>query len=252
MNIKMIATDLDSTLLRTDKTISDYTASVFNRCRERGIKVVFATARYFRTIEEWLVPAIGFRPDIAISSNGAYAYSDNKVWYQALIEPELANKMIVEIHKRGGQITVGTSQLRLSERPIENTHIPFSLLCGFQTPLTEYVHYIDYRSGNNIAEDIICLFPQVRLQSYVDSLTTFIHRNARKGIALQAIMKALSIAADEIVGFGDDINDLDFLSVCGTKIAMDNAVDDVKTIADFVCDTNDNDGVAKWIEEKML
>jgi 5-amino-6-(5-phospho-D-ribitylamino)uracil phosphatase len=251
-DIKMIVTDLDRTLLRADKTISDYTAAVLTHCREQGIKVVFATARYFRTINEWLVPTIGFHPDIVISSNGAFAYDENKIWYSALIEPKLAIKMIAEIRKRGGQITIGTSRIRLSERPIEQTHILFSALSDFQTPITDDVHYIDYRNGHSIAEDITSLFPQVRLQNYVDSLTTFVHKNARKGLALQEIMRLNQNTSNQVIGFGDDVNDLDFLHVCGIKVAVGNAVGEVKKVADFICSNNDEDGVARWLDENIL
>ncbi|MDR1464383.1 MAG: Cof-type HAD-IIB family hydrolase [Oscillospiraceae bacterium] len=250
--IRMIVTDLDRTLLRSDNTISEYTADVLRRCQARGIFVVFATARYFRTIEEWVVPAIGFQPDIAISSNGAYAYGEGKVRYQALIEPQLASQIIAEIRARRGQITVGTSRLRLSERPIEASHISFSALCEFQTPITEDVHYIDFRGGDHIAEDIGRLFPQVRLQSYVDSLTTFVHKDAYKGLALSEIIRQLHMNKENVVGFGDDINDLDFLDVCGTKIAVANAVAKVKAAADFVCGSNDGDGPARWLAEHVL
>jgi Cof subfamily protein (haloacid dehalogenase superfamily) len=252
MNIRMIVTDLDRTLLRSDKTISDYTVGVLNRCREQCIKIVFATARYFRTIDEWLIPTIHFHPDIIISSNGAYVYSADKVWYQALLDPEFANKLIAEIHTRGGQITAGTSRLRLSERPIEQTHVAFSEMFDFQTPIADNVHYIDYRGGKNIAEDIPHLFSQIRLQGYVDSLTTFVHRDARKGLALAEIIRQLSIGAEEVVGFGDDVNDVDFFPVCGTKVAVDNAVDEIKILSDCVCPSNDEDGVAKWLEVNVL
>ena len=54
MGIKMIVTDLDNTLLRRDKTVSEYTASVFSKCRNAGIKIVFATARPARAVAKWL------------------------------------------------------------------------------------------------------------------------------------------------------------------------------------------------------
>jgi Cof subfamily protein (haloacid dehalogenase superfamily) len=248
----MIVTDLDRTLLMTNMTISSYTKGVLHLCQEKGIKIVFATARYFRAVEEWIIPAISFRPDITISSNGAYAYNSDKIWYQALINPELANEMIREIHVRDGKITVGTSQIRLSEHQIKETHTTFSVPCDFQTPVNDYVHYIDFRGGNNIAEEITHLFPQVRLQSYVDLLTTFVHKNARKGLALQEIMRQLKITDEETAGFGDDVNDLDFMQICGTKVAVSNAIDEVKIVADHICESNDNDGAAKWLEEYVL
>ena len=69
MNIKMIVTDLDGTLLRTDKTISDYMASVFNRCPKAGIKITFATARPVMAVTKWL--NINIKSDACIYHNGA-------------------------------------------------------------------------------------------------------------------------------------------------------------------------------------
>jgi FMN phosphatase YigB (HAD superfamily) len=62
--IKLIVTDLDNTLLRRDKTISDYTVDVFRRIRDRGVLVAFATARDFRFVTEHISPLFGIVPDI--------------------------------------------------------------------------------------------------------------------------------------------------------------------------------------------
>jgi hypothetical protein len=62
----------------------------------------------------------------------------------------------------------------------------------------------------------------------------------------------LFIDRQEIVCFGDDINDLPMMKCCGVSVAVDNAIDDVKKCADSVCDSNDNDGVAKWLENRLL
>ena len=74
MCIKMIVTDLDRTLLRTDKTISGYSVDILNRCRECGIKVVFATARPKRTVNHYFesIPV-----DALILHNGAVIYTDD-------------------------------------------------------------------------------------------------------------------------------------------------------------------------------
>ena len=69
MNIKMIVTDLDGTLLRKNKTISEYSASVFRRCKENGIKTVYATARPIRAVEKWLNLPVSF--DASVYHNGA-------------------------------------------------------------------------------------------------------------------------------------------------------------------------------------
>ena len=54
------------------------------------------------------------------------------------------------------------------------------------------------------------------------------------------------------MAFGDDFNDVDMLDYAGVSVAMGNAPDQVKLVADYICDTNNNDGMAKWIEENLL
>ena len=72
MRIKMIVTDLDGTLLKKEKTITEYTSSVFRQCRDIGIKLVCATARPIRAVKmlnlDWLF-------DAAIYHNGAVIYA---------------------------------------------------------------------------------------------------------------------------------------------------------------------------------
>ena len=60
------------------------------------------------------------------------------------------------------------------------------------------------------------------------------------------------ISSDEVVAFGDDYNDIKMLQYCGAGIAVANAIGEAKSAANFICDTNENDGVAKWIEENIL
>ena len=68
----------------------------------------------------------------------------------------------------------------------------------------------------------------------------------------QAIMKLCEIceiSIEDIVAFGDDLVDIGMLQLCGKGIAMGNALQEVKNIADIVIGTNDEDGIAQWLEE---
>jgi len=77
------------------------------------------------------------------------------------------------------------------------------------------------------------------------------HKDALKSKAVAALAEYWNIERREIVAFGDDMNDIDLLKWCGTGVAMGNALDEVKAAADDMCDTNDNDGIAKWLECKI-
>ena len=254
MPVKMIVTDLDNTLLRRDKTISNYTVSVFKQLRERGILTAFATARYFRTVEEWLIPSIGIRPDIVISLNGACAYQNATFLYEATFSPEVGNALVRVLHKHGGKITAGTSRNRYTERPIENTHSSFTVDCCFDELINEEFHYVDVRGVDSSSLDgIAANLPDLRYQGYTDSaLITFLHVNARKELALSSIIKQLNLSSDEVIGFGDDHNDIEMLRECGIGVAVANAINECKAAADYICGDCDNDGVAKWLERNVL
>jgi Cof subfamily protein (haloacid dehalogenase superfamily) len=78
------------------------------------------------------------------------------------------------------------------------------------------------------------------------------NKNARKRNAIKDIAHYFGLTLDEVAAFGDDYNDIEMLRDCGIGIAVANAIPEVKAAADYICDTNDNDGVAKWIEERIL
>ena len=80
----------------------------------------------------------------------------------------------------------------------------------------------------------------------------FSKREATKECAIKALCEYLKITPEQIAAFGDDFNDIGMLKLCGKGIAMKNAIPEVQQVADEVCDTNENDGVGKWIEENLL
>jgi hydroxymethylpyrimidine pyrophosphatase-like HAD family hydrolase len=80
----------------------------------------------------------------------------------------------------------------------------------------------------------------------------FVHKDAGKLATLKVIAEMEHISLAEIAAFGDDYPDMEMLKECGIGVAMGNGLDEVKAIADHVCQSNDDDGVAKWIEENIL
>ena len=81
-----------------------------------------------------------------------------------------------------------------------------------------------------------------------ESWCMFMHSEANKWEGLNA---HFGISTAGILAFGDDYNDIEMLKNAGIGVAVGNAIDEVKAVADYICDTNDNDGVAKWVEENI-
>ena len=77
-------------------------------------------------------------------------------------------------------------------------------------------------------------------------------KDATKEKAITQLSQIINIPLEQIAAFGDDFNDIGMLKLCGHGIAMANAIDEVKKIASGTCPSNEEDGVARWLEEKLL
>ena len=75
------------------------------------------------------------------------------------------------------------------------------------------------------------------------------NKKARKRNAVAEIARHFAVSLADVVAFGDDYNDIEMLRDCGTGVAVGNAISDVKAVADYIIDSNDEYGVAKWLEE---
>ena len=254
MPIKMIVTDLDGTLLRTDKTISDRTKSVLCQCRKSGIMVVYATGRGGSA--EQVAPTEIF--DGKITMNGAIAKSGDIIVHDCLIPYLTARPLLLACDKRKMKITSEISGMHYSNFNVSEL---WSYITSYQ--IVDFSqHEMDAEklyTPNPTPEDKLFIEQILPTELYfvvtVDIngfLGQIMHIGATKATAVSALAKYWGISQIDIVAFGDDFNDIEMLRECGIGVAVENAIDEVKVVADFVCDTNDNDGVAKWLEERIL
>ncbi len=255
--IRMIATDLDRTLLRADKTISAYTADVLRRCQANGICVAFATARSEKSSER--ITSV-FTPDVMISNGGALARLGDVILHRSVLTRETANRLIARMFRAPGVgfITADTPGGYFADHPVdpENrewqdylhaVHIDFANGIGYDAyKLT--VQFFDPGLPGRIAAD----FPEVDMLPFSDdNWVRFARKDAVKWKAVSAAAAHLGISPAAVAAFGDDYNDIEMLRECGVGVAVADAIDEAKAVADFICDTGDNDGVAKWIEENV-
>jgi hypothetical protein len=227
MNIKMIVTDLDGTLLRDDKTVSAGTISALNRCRDAGIKTIFATGRGENSTcgAERVVPAGLF--DGYVLNNGALAVAGEDIVYSRFA----ANEMIEPLLAVCGELGL---EHGFSRHGAETGKF-WTFGCTPEVSLL-----IEARLGDDL-----------HLKTARDGLGQIMHKDATKANAVAALARHWSIARSEIAAFGDDLNDIDMLIYAGIGVAVANALEEVKAVADHLCDTNENDGVAKWLERLL-
>lgn len=252
--IRLIASDLDRTLLRNDKRLSPYARSVLARCRERGVLFFVATARPPRALEHW-IPGLSY--DGAICHNGGVVAIDGEIVWEQGIPPQtvqlLTRRILTEFPKArlsaeiGGELYANFDSTSLwpgaAYLPTDFSAVPDKpaekLLVGLDIP--------------GIADSLKALMPEgIAAQVSENTVVMIQPESVEKGKALEAVCKKLGISPSQAVGFGDDLNDISLLRACGIGVAVENALPEVKKAADQICPSNDADGVARWLEEHLL
>ena len=254
MPIKLIVTDLDGTLLRNDKSISQYTAEVLERCRGQGIRLVFATARPRRTLQLFLgqVPA-----DALILHNGAVAFiGERKVLHHG-IEPQAAASLLMALAREfpGKKLSVEIEDVLYANFDVsliwDNTSAvrsDFTNLPGLPAD-----KIIAEASSAREIEMLSRRLPEDLYIEFIDGkLGMIMHRRATKWNAVRAVSDALGISTADIAAFGDDYNDIGMLRHCGIGVTTENALGEAKAASDEICGSNEEDGVARWLEGKLL
>ena len=255
MDIRMIVTDLDGTLLRSGKTISERTLRAFEQCREKGIVIGAATARSENSARKYLDM---FAPDIIISNGGATARCFGETVCKTMLDPQTVSGIIGMCRRfqPDGDITVETDNgyyWNYKEKPPSDSDYAYAI----------YSDFLDFdRSAYKITAEleneedmrrIAAEFPSCECLSFTGEIwRRFAAVGADKVSALKKISERLGISAENIAAFGDDYNDVEMLKYCGLGVAMGNAVDEAKQAADVICGTNDSDGLAEFIEQKIL
>jgi Cof subfamily protein (haloacid dehalogenase superfamily) len=250
----MIVTDLDRTLLRSDKTISAYSAEILARCKKKGCRIVFATARPKRAVYDYL-KQVGC--DGVIFHNGAVICTGDTVCQKHSIPPDTAKDIVLSVLSRWPEANLS---VEIDEFLYANydVSVHWENVTAQQTDFSDLPHrpvdkVVVSLSIPGIIEQIGSILPEDVYAEVSESIIAMILiRQATKLNGIRALLETFGIGLSETIAFGDDYNDLSMIRACGTGVAVANALEEVRQAADFICDTNDNDGVARFLEKHIL
>ena len=248
--IKAIVVDLDRTLLRSDKTVSKYTAQTLKKCKDASIKIMIATARPLRDAMQFY-KTLDF--DAITVSNGARTVCGERV-IECGISRESAQALLGELERYPNfRITLETGERAYSNKPIED----------YETVLT------DDLKGTAKSEGVLKILVHMDgddvLPTVKKALTDDLHYTVAHGYMMQIMNKAatkwngvlsmlgsVGVSPEETAYFGDDMDDAEPIKMCGVGVAVSNAADSIKAISDHVAKSNDEDGVARFIEDNVF
>ena len=262
--IRLIATDLDGTLLRSDRTVSARTRQALSQARDAGITIVLVSARGPVGVAEIADAAVN--DGLAICSNGAIVFdlAQGEVLRHRPLASEIAARVIRSLRERLPEVCFATeTEERISLEPA------FKGAWDWWEPPagTRYGDAIDLVAApvtKLIARDTTCSIEELAAVACEvageDAAVSFsgkwvveiVASGVNKATALKELAGDLGVHADEVVAFGDYPNDLPMLTWAGLAIAPANAHADVLAEVDEVTESNDDDGVAIAIERLLV
>ena len=252
--VKMILTDLDHTLLRQDGSVSDKTLRVLAACRMKGIRFAIATARYWIGAERYIRL---LKPDYEITTDGTLIHSGEECIYTCAFSVADTNRVIQSILEAapGAEITAacGKTVYWNSQHIAESERLHKAVYCDYSSALDVRANKIAAElPEEGIAREIAAKF-NCKLQCYRgEKLYAFMPAGSGKIAAIKALGEASGISPADTVAFGDDLNDIEMLKLCGKGIAVANAVPETREAADEITSSNDEDGVAGWLINHCL
>lgn len=271
-NRPIYITDLDHTFLRTDQSVSDFSTEVWNKKSKDAILSV-ATARSYQKTHDFLNKLHLDAPMILL--DGTMIVSPDK----KLIDIKTINKALGDAIVDVGlefdidPFIIGLKDMQLNETFLYprklNEHQKFVLKGYKNDPRMQFnpqnktmdmnlkiVYFGDYETLKPLTVKLKDTFEdaiecKLSPEKYSDGyFLTILHPEGDKAHALQKVMDYLGRDPADVTVFGDSVNDIGMFKLAGTSVAVSNALEEVKAVADVILEhSNDEDGVAKYLEE---
>lgn len=279
--IRIIASDMDGTLLNNKHDIDEETVEAIRKAEESGIIFAISTGREYDSVKG-ILEKHNIKAQCVLSNGAEYRDEEGNILDVININEEAAKKIIKMLNKNKlsariftdkGVFTISTKEEALQEvifrtmtfnpgiteeeaRKIAETQGFFTCLKYIGDIEKFFSEGIEVRKfvafHNNIElidkmKKLISEIPGLAISSSFRDNIEVTDINAQKGIILEKVAKKMSIDPKEVMILGDSFNDYSMFEIFEESVAMKNAIPEVKAIAKYITDSNDNLGVAKAI-----
>ena len=276
-NVRIVALDLDGTLLDSQKRLSARNRAALERAAEKGIHIVPTTGRFFGMMPEAVrdLPFVRY----AITINGAQVY--DRVEDKAIVREEIPLETAVRVMELLDSYDViydcyrsnwgwMTAALQAKAADYATDEHYLKMVREFRRPVPELKAHLRETASEggvqkvmlfsnraadtekvlgDIRRDMAANFPEIRVTASTGNNLELNSMAAHKGNALRRFAEYLGLTLANCAAFGDGLNDLTMVEAAGMGVAMANAAPDVKSAASRVTLSNDEDGVAVVVEE---
>lgn len=285
---KLVTIDVDGTLLDMSGNVSDYTRKVFNKAKEKGVEIVLASGRPIKStlsiaaelgIDNYIISGNGsILLDVKNDEYLFEGFLDNETVFEIAKFCEL-NSIYYNIYTTE-EIVCNQIKYNTIFYYTENIYKPMDKRTDINLVENtyEYIKKLDdpkflkitiadesKKIFNNIIKKLRQSYDLAILDtSYMSRkiirqgsfnieinyfYTEITNKNINKWAAISELIKKMNIQKEQVIGIGDNFNDIEMIQNSGIGVSMENSADEIKNVSDYVTEDNNNDGVAKAIEK---
>lgn len=258
--IKLVATDIDGTLVKWDTRVSDGVKNCVKKLQENGVKVVLVTGR-MHCATKHLRDELGLNSPVVSYQGGLIKDSDGKTLYQENLDSDCAKEIINWAHKNDVHLNLYIDDKLYVEKDddcvkkyTDGKFVPYTV-CPFESLKIENVNKIlaiDYGNAERVTgwvNELQAKFPELYIVKSTPFFCEIGSPMAKKSLGVEFLAKHWNLSQDEILTIGDQNNDIELLKAGGVKVAMGNATPELKECANFITDSVENDGFVKAIDK---
>ena len=257
--IKLIATDIDGTILKYNYEFNKKVKDCIKNLTKDGIKVVLVTGRMHAATQH-ITEELGLDTPIVCYQGGLVKHN-NKILYERNLDPKSAKDIINWARKNNIHTNLYLNDKLYVEKdsPTIQRYIKqgISHFCikSFDEIKLEKINkllLINYEDENKVTmwkEYLETKYQNIHFIKSTPFYCEVCHSEATKACAVNFLKDYWGLKREEIMTIGDQNNDIDLLAAGGIKVAMGNATEELKAVANYVTDTVNNDGFVKAVEK---
>lgn len=264
MTYRMLTIDVDDTLMNNDLEVTPETKRALTAAAGQGIIVTLATGRMYysaKNVAEQLninVPLITYQGSLVKNSR------DGKVLYERWVPENIARHVFEYAETNGYHIQAYCDDMLFAKQENDKvkayaniSKVPYHIEPNFnrllEKRLTKVLLFEEPDTLERIREELEPeIGGQVHMTKSKPYFLEFLHTKGTKGHAVKFLADHFGIDLSEVIAIGDSWNDHEMIEVAGLGVAMGNAVEALKDIADYVTLRNDEDGVRHVVEKFIL
>lgn len=245
-NIKIVFIDLDGTLTNKNQIVSEKNIEALKLLKDKNIKIVITTGRWdsyvYNLIDLSLI-------DYIISNNGACIIDtkSNKVIYENSFSKEDIDTINSYcISNNYNLIYNGLFKRYNINDKIDGNIYQGVIICDSIDKMDKLIEFTNNTNNLKLAYISYAYYKKIIKNEYTANINL---KETNKGTTIKYLLNQLNLSKENSLCFGDNNNDINMFEQCGTKVAMENSLDELKEKADYITLDNNNDGIYYFIKK---